>query len=65
MILQRVNARSAFWPPCGLLFIGQMIQDVAPLMDLAALDRRRLTGVLLYRRVQRFATIQHIQCVAR
>ena len=43
------------------LFIGQMIQHIAPLMDLAALDRRRLAGMLLSPPRQRFATIQNIE----
>ena len=40
------------------LLIGrQMIQYIAPLVDLAALDQRRLASMALHRRVQRLAAI--------
>src|ERR1039457_5175361 len=38
-----------------------MIQHISPLVDLAALDRCRLTGVLLHRCCQRLAAIQNVQ----
>ena len=43
------------------LYVGQMIQHVPSLVDLAALDRCRLPGVLLHRGRQRLATIQNVQ----
>ena len=42
-----------------------MIQHIAALMNLAALDQRRLAGMVLHRRVQRLATVQHIQARLR
>ena len=39
------------------LFIGQMIEHVSSLVDLAALDRCRLTGVFLHRSGQRLAAV--------
>ena len=44
-----------------LRLIGQMIQHVPPLMNLAALDRSRLAGVLLYCRAERLAAIEPVQ----
>jgi hypothetical protein len=37
-----------------------MVDDIAPLVHLAALDLRRLSGMTPHRR-QRLAPIQHIQ----
>ena len=44
-----------------LLLVGQMIQHVAALVNLAALDRRRLTRVLFHGRGQRLATVQNVE----
>jgi hypothetical protein len=38
-----------------------MVQHVPPLVDLAALDRRRLTGILLHRGGQRLAAVQNVE----
>src|SRR5579859_4226684 len=38
-----------------------MIQNVAPLVDLTALDRRQFAGILSHRSMQRLAAIQNIQ----
>ena len=43
------------------LFVGQMIQHIAALMDLAPLDRRRLAGVLFHCGSQCLAAIQNIE----
>ena len=43
------------------LLIGQMVQHIPPLVDLAALDRHRLTSVLFHRGGQRLATIQNVE----
>jgi hypothetical protein len=44
-----------------LLFLGQMVQHVPPLVDLTALDRRRLAGILFHRSSQRLAAIQNVE----
>jgi hypothetical protein len=38
-----------------------MVQYVATFVDLAALDRGRIAGMLLYRRAQCLAAIQNVQ----
>ena len=60
VVFQSVGC-AQFLRHCRLLFIGQMIQHVPTLVDLAALDRCRLTGVLLHRGTQRLASIQNVQ----
>ena len=60
VIFQSVGRIQPFRHP-WLLFVGQMIQHVPPLVDLAALDRRRLAGVLFHRRGQRLAAIQNVE----
>ena len=50
-----------FLPDAGFMFFGQVIDDVAPLVDLAALDERRLARVTAHRRCQRLAAVQDIQ----
>ena len=44
-----------------LVFLADVIQHIAPLVYLTALDRRRFAGILLHRRMQCLAAIQHIQ----
>ncbi len=44
-----------------LLFVGQMVEHIAPLMNLTALDRRRLASVLFHRAAERLAAIQQVQ----
>ena len=44
-----------------LLFIRQMIEHVAPLVNLAALDRSRLAGMLFHRRRQCLPAIQNVK----
>src|ERR1022692_2268517 len=46
---------------CRFLFVCQMIQHVAALVDLAPLDRRRFTGVLFHCRSQSLAAVQNIE----
>jgi hypothetical protein len=60
------SAQSALMFQLGIdhprfLFIGQMIQHIPPLVNLAALDRRRLASVLLHCRRQRLAAIQNVE----
>jgi hypothetical protein len=37
--------------------VGDVIQHIASLVHLAALNWRRFAGILFYRRVQRFAAV--------
>ena len=60
VIFQRVR-RVQLLGDQGLLFISQVIQHIASLMDFTALDRCRFAGVLFHRRAERLAAIQHIQ----
>ena len=43
------------------LLVGQMIQHVSPLVDLAALDRRRVTRVLFHGGSQGLAPVQNVE----
>jgi hypothetical protein len=43
------------------LFVGQMIQHVAALVDLAPLDRRRFAGVLFHGGGQCLAAVQNVK----
>ena len=54
-------SRIQFFGHRRLLFIGQMIEHIAPLMNLTALDRCRLASVFEYRCTERLAAIQKIQ----
>ena len=64
-VLFQSVCRVQFFLDHRFLFASYMIQHVPPLVNLAALDRRRFAGMLLYRRGQRLAAVQNVETQPR